>query len=217
MPCGLHIIGTERHEAGASTGSCADAPAARATRASSRFFLSLEDDLMRLFGSERIAGIMERLGVQEGEVIAHSLVTKSIERAQKRVEAQNFGIRKRLLEYDDVMNQQREVIYGLRNSVLDGDDVRDRIMEMLSAAIASRVATYLPEDSKAGDWDLSGLQGEMEALSSLPGQFRRGWARRPGGTKCRRTALDAAQEAYANREAIFGEQMRESSAAFCSR
>ncbi len=105
---------------------------------------------MRLFGSDRIAGMMNRLGVQEGEVIAHSLVTKSIERAQKRVEGHNFDIRKQLLEYDDVMNQQREVVYGLRNSVLDGEDIRARIMEMLGGAIACAAATYLPEDRKGG-------------------------------------------------------------------
>src|SRR5690606_20721181 len=109
----------------------------------SQFFLSLEDDLMRLFGSERIAGIMERLGAEEGEVITHPLVTKSIERAQKRVELQNFEARKRLLDYDDVMNQQREVIYDLRLFALEGgEDLKGEVWEMVEQSLVDLVAEY---------------------------------------------------------------------------
>ena len=103
------------------TGSCADVQEGRVIRVSSQFFVSLEDDLMRMFGSERIASLMDRMGYKEGEVIQHSMISKSIERAQKKVEENNFGIRKRLLEYDDVMNKQRTVIYGKRNHALFGE------------------------------------------------------------------------------------------------
>ena len=105
---------------GASTTSCAAAPAARAIPGSSRFYLSLEDDLMRIFGSDRISGLMQRLGMEEGVPIEHGMVTRAIERAQKQVEAQNFAVRKHLLEYDDVMNKQRESVYTLRREILEG-------------------------------------------------------------------------------------------------
>jgi preprotein translocase subunit SecA len=208
MPCGLQIIGTERHESRRIDRQLRGRSGRQGDPGASRFFLSLEDDLMRLFGSDRIAGIMDRLGVQDGEVITHPLVTRSIERAQKRVEAQNFGIRKRLLEYDDVMNQQREVVYGLRNSVLDGEDIRSRIKEMFEGAIDARINTYVPEGIRAEEWDLSGLQGEMEALLLSPVDLKR-LKETAGRDEIRERCLAAAQEAYANREAIFGEQMRE--------
>ena len=129
---------------GASTGSCAAARAARAIRAPTQFFLSLEDDLMRLFGSERIAKLMDRLGAQEGEVLTHPLITRSIEQAQKRVELQNFQARKRLLEYDDVMNQQREVIYSLRAFALEGgEELKGEALKMIERAIERRVEQSL--------------------------------------------------------------------------
>jgi len=208
VPCGLHIIGTERHEARRIDRQLRGRSGRQGDPGSSRFFLSLEDDLMRLFGSDRIAGIMDRLGVQDGEVITHSLVTKSIERAQKRVEAQNFGIRKRLLEYDDVMNQQREVIYGLRNQVLDGADIHERIEEMIEGIVDARMATYLPESSKAGGWDIEGLQGEMETLLLAPAVIG-GSADGRTRESIREQVLQAVHAAYANRESLFGEQMRE--------
>ncbi len=173
VPCGLHIIGTERHEARRIDRQLRGRAGRQGDPGSSRFFLSLEDDLMRLFGSERISGIMERMGVQEGEVITHALVTKSIERAQKRVEAQNFGIRKRLLEYDDVMNKQREVIYGLRNNVLDGADISDRIAEMVENQVASRVGVHVAEGSRAEAWDLDRPQARSGIARPRAGPGRR--------------------------------------------
>lgn len=124
---GLHIIGTERHESRRIDLQLRGRAGRQGDPGSSRFYLSLEDDLMRLFNSERIASIMDRLGVEEGEVITHRMVTRSIERAQKKVEERNFAIRKRLLEYDDVMNQQREVVYSRRNQALKRDDIRGEI------------------------------------------------------------------------------------------
>lgn len=128
---GLHIIGTERHEARRIDRQLRGRAGRQGDPGSSRFYLSLEDDLMRLFGSDRIAGIMERLGLKEGEMIQHPMITRSVERAQKKVEENNFAIRKRLLEYDNVMNQQREVIYSRRRHALLGERLRDDIFEMI--------------------------------------------------------------------------------------
>src|SRR5262249_52360889 len=117
---GLHIVGTERHEARRIDNQLRGRAGRQGDPGSSRFYLSLQDDLMRIFGSDRISGLMQRLGMEEGVPIEHGMVTKAIERAQKQVEAQNFSVRKHLLEYDDVMNKQRENIYGLRRQILDG-------------------------------------------------------------------------------------------------
>jgi preprotein translocase subunit SecA len=128
---GLMIIGTERHEARRIDRQLRGRSGRQGDPGASVFFISLEDDLMRLFGSERISRTMTRFGVEEGEVISHSLITKSVERAQKKVEENNFGIRKRLLEYDDVMNQQRTVVYSRRRQALLGENLRDEIADML--------------------------------------------------------------------------------------
>jgi preprotein translocase subunit SecA len=132
---GLHIIGTERHEARRIDRQLRGRAGRQGDPGSSRFYLSLEDDLMRLFGSERIAGIMERLGLKEGDLIQHPLITRSVERAQRKVEENNFAIRKRLLEYDNVMNQQREVVYSRRRHALLGERLREDILEMLDEVV----------------------------------------------------------------------------------
>ena len=119
---GLHIVGTERHEARRIDNQLRGRAGRQGDPGSSRFYLSLEDDLMRIFGSDRISGLMQRLGMEEGVPIEHGMVTRAIERAQKQVEAQNFAVRKHLLEYDDVMNKQRESVYTLRREILDGTD-----------------------------------------------------------------------------------------------
>ncbi len=146
---GLHIVGTERHEARRIDRQLRGRAGRQGDPGSSKFFLSLEDDLLRLFGSERIAGIMERMGLEEGEVIQHSMITKSIERAQKKVEENNFGIRKRLLEYDNVMNQQREVIYSKRRHALLGERLKDDIFSMLSDFIDELVEQHYEEGNIA--------------------------------------------------------------------
>src|SRR5213076_3301656 len=117
---GLHILGTERHEARRIDNQLRGRAGRQGDPGSSRFYMSLEDDLMRIFGSDRISGLMKRLGMEEGVPIEHRMVTRTIERAQKQVEAQNFSVRKHLLEYDDVMNKQRENIYALRRQILEG-------------------------------------------------------------------------------------------------
>lgn len=154
---GLHIVGTERHEARRIDRQLRGRAGRQGDPGSSRFYLSLEDDLMRLFGSERIAKIMERMGLKEGEVIQHPMITRSVERAQKKVEENNYGIRKRLLEYDDVMNQQREVIYARRRHALLGEHLRDDIFDMLRDAVDKLVQAYYPEG------DIEGLQNEIRA------------------------------------------------------
>ncbi len=154
---GLHIVGTERHEARRIDRQLRGRAGRQGDPGSSRFYLSLEDDLMRLFGSERIARIMERMGLQEGEVIQHPMITRSVERAQKKVEENNFGIRKRLLEYDNVMNQQREVIYSRRRHALLGEHLRDDIFDMVRDVAKKLAQQYFQEG------DVEGLQQEVRS------------------------------------------------------
>jgi preprotein translocase subunit SecA len=161
MPCGLHIIGTERHESRRIDRQLRGRSGRQGDPGSSRFFLCLEDDLMRLFGSERIANVMNRMGAQEGEVIMHPLITRSIEKAQKRVEAQNFAIRKRLLEYDDVMNQQREVIYHRRSVALKGEDPKEEVAAILSEYVDVQVDHIIGDQRHAEDWDIDLLLETM--------------------------------------------------------
>ena len=168
VPCGLHIIGTERHESRRIDRQLRGRAGRQGDPGASRFFISLEDDLMRLFGSERISGVMDRLGVEEGEVITHSFITKAIERSQKRVELYNFGIRKRLLEYDDVMNKQREVIYGRRNDILKTEDLDAMVHGLIDNVIDQIADKYLPPESLPETWDLEGIAVELESLFLYP-------------------------------------------------
>jgi preprotein translocase subunit SecA len=159
---GLHIIGSERHESRRIDRQLRGRAGRQGDPGATQFFLSLEDDLMRLFNSDRIAGIMERLGAEEGEVITHALVTRSIGSAQGRVEMQNFEARKRLLEYDDVMNQQREVIYDLRLFALEGgEDLKGEVWDMIEHALRNIVVEYAPEDARAEDWNLYALRQRL--------------------------------------------------------
>ncbi len=161
--CGLAIIGTERHEARRIDRQLRGRSGRQGDPGSSKFYLSLEDDLMRLFGSDRVTNILNRLGgLPDGEPIVHPWVTKAIQRAQKRVEMQNFQIRKHLLEYDDVMNKQREVIYGLRNKALEGKDLWLTIDEMLRNVIDIKVMNYLPPDVTSDEWKLNELKTDLE-------------------------------------------------------
>src|SRR5687767_14002734 len=167
---GLHSIGSERHESRRIDRQLRGRAGRQGDPGASQFFLSLEDDLMRLFGSERIARLMDRLGAQDGEVLTHPMITRSIEGAQKRVELQNFQQRKRLLEYDDVMNQQREVIYSLRTFALEGgEELKGEELKMVEKAVARRVettyATFEPEE-----WDPALLRQDllMHYLLTVP-------------------------------------------------
>ncbi len=156
---GLHILGSERHDSRRIDRQLRGRSGRQGDPGASQFFLSLEDDLMRLFMSDRVAGAMEKWGVQEGEVITHGLVTRSIGQAQKRVEGNNFEARKRLLDYDDVMNQQREVIYDLRLFALEGgEDLKGEIWEMIEFTLRDLVDDYCPEGGDPEEWDLAGLK-----------------------------------------------------------
>ncbi len=158
---GLHVIGTERHEARRIDNQLRGRSGRQGDPGSSRFYLSLEDDLMRIFGSERISRIMNRLGIEEDQPIEHHLVTRAIENAQKRVEAHNFEIRKHLLEYDTVMNQQREVIYTQRREVLTGENLKETVLEMVEEQIDGIVDLYIDEKADPEDWDMKGLQDAL--------------------------------------------------------
>ena len=154
---GMHIIGTERHEARRIDNQLRGRAGRQGDPGSSRFYLSLEDDLLRLFGSDRISTIMEKLGIDEGEPIEHSMVTRAIETAQKRVEAHNFEIRKHLIEYDDVMNKQRQIIYAERRKILDGESLQDTLAEMRGEVIDEMLSLYVNAESYPEEWDLAGL------------------------------------------------------------
>ena len=159
---GLQIIGSERHDSRRIDRQLRGRSGRQGDPGASQFYLSLEDDLMRLFGSERIANVMDKWGAEEGEVITHGLVTKSIERAQKRVETNNFEARKRLLDYDDVMNQQREVIYDLRLFALEGgEDLKGEMWEMIEHAAGDAIDEYAPGGDSSEQWDLAGLKRRL--------------------------------------------------------
>ncbi len=155
---GLHILGTERHEARRIDNQLRGRSGRQGDPGSSRFYLSLEDDLMRIFASDRISGIMQSLGMDEGVPIESKLITRQIERAQKQVEARNFEIRKHLLEYDDVMNKQREAIYAIRRDLLEGADQREYILELANDILTDLMDKYTPREKSPDTWDLEGLR-----------------------------------------------------------
>ena len=165
---GLHVLGTERHESRRIDNQLRGRSGRQGDPGSSRFFLSLEDDLLRIFGSDRIKGLMEKLGMEEGVPIEAKMVTRAIENAQKRVEAHHFEMRKHLLEYDDVMNKQREVIYSMRRGILEATDVLDQIKEIASAILDSIVDLHLPESEHFDDWDVEAFAGAVESQYGIP-------------------------------------------------
>ena len=164
---GLHILGTERHEARRIDNQLRGRSGRQGDPGSSRFILSLEDDLMRIFASDRLREWMKRLGMEEGVPIESKMVSRSIERAQKQVEGRNFEIRKHLLEYDDVMNKQREAIYRLRRDVLEGKEGREWVLRGAREIVASLVDSYCPEDKHPDEWDREALERELKDLFGL--------------------------------------------------
>ena len=176
---GLHILGTERHEARRIDNQLRGRAGRQGDPGSSRFYLSLEDDLMRIFGSERISGLMLRLGMEEGVPIEHRMVTRSIERAQRQVEAQNFGTRKHLLEYDDVMNKQRKAVYDMRRMVLEGKDTREHVLRLVDEIVEWYVDSYCPEKDGPAAWNSVGLQGALKETFGLEATLERPRPARP--------------------------------------
>ncbi|MCP9760762.1 preprotein translocase subunit SecA, partial [Aquitalea sp. S1-19] len=164
---GLHIIGTERHESRRIDNQLRGRSGRQGDAGSSRFYLSLEDPLLRIFASERVGAIMEKLKMPEGEAIEHPWVSRSIENAQRKVEGRNFDIRKQLLEYDDVANDQRKVIYGQRNEILEDEDVSAVVTHMREGVIADLVDLYLPPESMEEQWDIPGLETALEGEYQL--------------------------------------------------
>src|SRR6185436_14191800 len=154
---GLHVLATERHEARRIDRQLRGRCARQGDPGSSHFFISLEDDLMRLFGSDRIVKYMEKMGLEEGQELEHPLLNRSIGQAQKRVEQHNFQIRKRTLEYDDVMNKQREVIYGFRNEIINSTDVRDRLMDIMEEVVIQKVEQFTKAEFDANEWQVRAL------------------------------------------------------------
>ncbi|MDR1598415.1 MAG: preprotein translocase subunit SecA [Oscillospiraceae bacterium] len=210
---GLHILGTERHESRRIDNQLRGRAGRQGDPGSSQFFISLEDDLMRLFGSERVAPMIERLGLKPDEPIEAGLLTRQIENAQKRIEGRNFDIRKHVLQYDDVMNQQRGVIYGQRGQVLDGVDMRGQVLTMLRALIDDAVKQRVQGDDP-DNWDLAGLGNYLERFVLAPGMFA---PMRDGLLKMERADIapaieEASRQLYEKREkaiADIGANMRE--------
>ncbi|HQF87766.1 MAG TPA: preprotein translocase subunit SecA [Acidobacteriota bacterium] len=178
---GLHILGTERHEARRIDNQLRGRAGRQGDPGSSRFYLSLEDDLMRIYGGERISGFMKSMGMDEGVPIESRLVSRQIEKAQKQVEAHNFQIRKHLLEYDDVMNKQREAIYKMRRELLEGKEQRDYVIEVAGDILDGLVDTYAPADKRVDEWDTANLDVNLRSQFGLdlktagidPGAFER--------------------------------------------
>ena len=161
---GLHILGTERHESRRIDNQLRGRSGRQGDPGTSRFYLSLEDDLLRIFGSDRIASIMSRLGMEEGQPIEHNLISRAIENAQKKVEAHNFDIRKHLLEYDDVMNKHREIIYSLRKDVLAGEGLEEIIRSMGEEKVDSLVQEYIDPKANPEEWDIQGLRDHLSRM-----------------------------------------------------
>jgi preprotein translocase subunit SecA len=159
---GLHIVGTERHESRRIDNQLRGRSGRQGDMGSSRFYLSLEDDLMRIFASERVSAIMQKLGMQRGEAIEHRWVTKAIENAQRKVESRNFDIRKNLLEYDDVANDQRKEVYSLRNELMATEDVSDRVEAIRADVVNEVIDGYIPPQSLDEQWDIAGLEEAVE-------------------------------------------------------
>lgn len=199
---GLHIIGTERHESRRVDNQLRGRSGRQGDQGSSRFYLSLEDQLLRIFASDRVGAIMERLKMPEGEAIEHPWVTRAIENAQRKVEGRNFDIRKQLLEYDDVSNDQRKVIYQQRNELLEAADVGDTIATMRVDVIHDLIATYIPPESLEEQWDIHGLEKALQADIGLEIPLQKMLDENPNlhEETIREHIVDTANTAYAAKE-----------------
>ncbi|UCD71381.1 MAG: preprotein translocase subunit SecA [Syntrophobacterales bacterium] len=204
---GLHVIGTERHEARRIDNQLRGRAGRQGDPGSSRFYLSLEDDLMRLFGSERISTVMTKLGIEEDQPIEHNLITKAIENAQRRVEGHNFDIRKHLLEYDDVMNRQREEIYRRRREVLGNDNVSDRVMEMAEELVEEILDIHTDRKTYPEEWNLRGLQDELFRNFSIHFDIEEEKSDGLDQDALREQILDGVRKAYAIKEQELGQEI----------
>jgi len=196
---GVHILGTERHEARRIDNQLRGRSGRQGDPGSSRFYLSLEDDLMRIFGSDRISGLMSRLGMDEDVPIENKMVSKAIENAQKKVEAHNFDIRKHLLEYDDIMNKQRSEIYSFRREILQGEGLKEKIFQLIDDTVDEVLLIYCPEERHPEEWDMKGLKDALYGLFSLSLNAS------PAGIESLTESLSSqVKEAYEKKEADIG-------------
>jgi preprotein translocase subunit SecA len=207
---GLHVIGTERNESRRVDNQLRGRSGRQGDPGSSRFYVSLEDDLMRIFGSEKLQGLMGRLGMTDDEAIEHSMISKSIERAQKSVEGHHFDVRKRLLEYDDVMNRQREVVYSRRQALLEGEDIRQDVLDMALDLTESHLQLHAVEGSPASEWDLPSLNAWFqETFRHEPPAFTPDELAKLGRDDVLRRYIKATEDAYTRQEQRLGaEAMR---------
>ncbi|MDB5049207.1 MAG: protein translocase subunit secA [Fibrobacteres bacterium] len=207
---GLYVLGTERHESRRIDNQLRGRSGRQGDPGESRFYLSLEDDLMRIFGSDRISRIMDRLGVEEGEVISHPLVNRAIATAQKRVEGQNFEIRKHLLEYDDVMNKQRTVVYGLRRRILKGEEIKDEIETRIVEAVDEVVSQYAVAGNYPENWELDKLYAELKRAFDLDYSIAGDVLHYQSAEQTVDQVVELAKQKYAAIETAIGsEQLRE--------
>ena len=209
---GLFILGTERHESRRIDNQLRGRSARQGDPGESRFFLSLEDDLMRLFGGERITALMETLGIDEDTPIENKMLTNSIESAQRKVEERNFGIRRNVLQFDDVMNRQREIIYSQRDKVLDGESVRDNIIAMIKESIEANCKLYLSSDDQHDTWNLEGLRDYYAGWLAKPDdfQFTAQQLEDTSREEIAQTLTDRAMAIYEAKEKMYGDPiMRE--------
>ncbi|CUQ65450.1 preprotein translocase subunit SecA [Candidatus Nitrospira inopinata] len=208
---GLHILGTERHESRRIDNQLRGRAGRQGDPGTSRFYLSLEDDLMRIFASERVSQLMLKLGMEEGVPIEHGMVTRAIANAQKKVEAHNFEIRKQLLEYDDVMNKQREVIYRHRRAVLSGENLGENLRDMMAGLVDSAMNVYCPPDQYPEEWDLKGLVEMMQGqfgVDITQGKHDKGESLREIGRDALLEDLHAqVREAYSRKEQELGPEL----------
>lgn len=206
---GLHIIGTERHESRRIDNQLRGRAGRQGDPGSSQFFISLEDDLMRLFGSERIMGLIDRLGFPEDEAIEHNMLSKAIENAQKKVEANNFGIRKHLLDYDKVMNEQRETIYGERDKVLEGISLKENIMNMVQSVVGRIVDQHTAQSEYAEEWDFTNIHNQMNQYFGIEQVSELGDFETLSREGLKEILSEEAMKAYDKQEEVLGEQIRE--------
>ena len=204
---GLHIIGTERHEARRIDNQLRGRAGRQGDPGSSRFYLSLEDDLMRIFAADRIANLMDRVGMEEGHPIEHGLISRAIENAQKKVEGQNFNIRKQLIEYDDVMNQQREIIYEQRRQALEEEDLQPVIMDMIEDIVDDLVENHTQEETPPEEWDLRGLQEAFLTQFSMALSFEGNAAEDFTQEGIREFLLEKARNGYSQKEEEWGPEI----------
>lgn len=203
---GLHILSIERHESRRIDNQLRGRSGRQGDLGSSRFYLSLEDDLLRIFGSDRISGIMDKLGMNEGEPIEHSMLSKAIENAQRKVEANNFEIRKHLLDYDDVMNKQREVIYSQRRQIIAGENMREGLYGFIDDIAADLVDTYTEEKGLPEEWDWKALEERLLGHFSVRLDISKEEKKDLDQTALEEKIVTAARQAYENQLALFGDE-----------